>query len=878
MSMLPLSQDPYERGQASIRLTPRGGWLEMNAPLLPALPGYDNPELIAHGTTALVFRAIQTTLNRPVAIKVITVDTGSVPVNAARELATTVALSSQPHIVSIIDTGITEDDRPYIVMEYCEGGSYAGILRQNGPLPLEDVLEVGVKIGEALHAAHQVGIVHRDVKPSNILRSRFGPALTDFGIARAPDELGNTLTRELMTPHHASPEALLHQAQSGISDVYSLASTMWTLLIGHPPFVDPQRPTMDMYAFRDRVLHDDLPPLPRSDVPLWLVTELRKAMAKLPAARHRSAQDFAESLRRGSLGLHPSGAAAPLRVEPASPSPSSSPTSPASTRLIDAANAAGSLSLGLPSALGQPATFVPPPSSPVPLPYVPPAVGSAAVPPPPSPSVAPPPPRASASTPPSFAPPTFAPPSSAPPVSAPPVLGLTPADPSALAGPPTTAPASGVSRDRVASEPLSQGSGARTSEGSAGVDPASVASSGPSASAPATLDSSGGPSPTAPAVTAAGAWASAPTSVPNREVPEPRDAGGGTTGGSTGRSANPSRAPVIPPLPPGPPGGATPPVPTSAPPAPSNVAGPPITTPRPPNAPGRGQAPAGPGPLGPGPAGPGNTPGPGIAPGAPGTARPGTSGPGIGPAGPGIGPTPAGPRPGLPPPALVPGPLLVPSPGQPPVPAQSQNSPSSLTVGAPDLFEESWPPPAPGAPGSAGTATDEDGWLGSQPRPRPAPTRPDSRTVVAPPRSRSTLLAVLIAFVVVAIIGAGILLATARNHGGAIAGPPDPETASPQATKFITATKEDAPRNVKIIDERGTTLTVTWTDPTNGTVSFVVNGLGPNNEKLDAKFVDRGVTSVTFSGLSPSKNYCFLVAAVYSATHVAVADQTCTKR
>ena len=98
----------------------------MTAPLLPALPGYDNPELIAHGTTALVFRAIQTTLNRPVAIKVITVDTGSaVPVNAARELATTVALSSQPHIVSIIDTGVTEDDRPYIVMEYCEGGSYA---------------------------------------------------------------------------------------------------------------------------------------------------------------------------------------------------------------------------------------------------------------------------------------------------------------------------------------------------------------------------------------------------------------------------------------------------------------------------------------------------------------------------------------------------------------------------------------------------------------------------------------------------------------------------------------------------------------------------------------------------------------------------------
>src|SRR3954452_23853219 len=107
----------------------------MNEPLLPALPGDDNPHLIAHGTTVLVFRAIQTRLNRLVAIKVITVDTGSVPVNAARELATTVSLSSQPHIVSIIDTGITAEDRPYIVMEYCEGGSFAQILRQGGPLP-----------------------------------------------------------------------------------------------------------------------------------------------------------------------------------------------------------------------------------------------------------------------------------------------------------------------------------------------------------------------------------------------------------------------------------------------------------------------------------------------------------------------------------------------------------------------------------------------------------------------------------------------------------------------------------------------------------------------------------------------------------------------
>ena len=173
---------------------------------------------------------------------------------------------------------------------------------------MADVVEVGVTIGEALHAAHQAGIVHRDVKPSNILRSRFGPALTDFGIARAPDELGSTLTREMMTPHHASPEALLHQAQSGSSDVYSLASTMWTLLVGHPPFVDPARPGLDMYAFRDRVLNDALPPMSREDVPEWLVRELTRAMSKLPAQRHASAREFADALRRAHPAPPPSAA------------------------------------------------------------------------------------------------------------------------------------------------------------------------------------------------------------------------------------------------------------------------------------------------------------------------------------------------------------------------------------------------------------------------------------------------------------------------------------------------------------------------------------------------------------------------------------------
>jgi hypothetical protein len=149
--------------------------------------------------------------------------------------------------------------------------------------------------------------------------------------------------------------------------------------------------------------------------------------------------------------------------------------------------------------------------------------------------------------------------------------------------------------------------------------------------------------------------------------------------------------------------------------------------------------------------------------------------------------------------------------------------------------------------------------------------------LVTPPKSRGSLLAVLIVVAVMAVAGAGILLVVSKGRGASI---PDAatQTPSPQATRFITASKEDAPKNVRIIDQRGTTLTVTWTDPSSGTVSFVVNGKGPNDEKLDPKYLDRGTTSATFIGLSPSKNYCFLVAAVYSTSHVAVADEICTKR
>ena len=262
----------------------------------PEIPGYRDVTLISTGSTSLVFRAVQSRLSRTVAIKVLLVDgDGTTHAQYQRELETTVLLSSQPHIVGIIDTGATAAGQPYIVMEYCPGGSYAQILKQRGPLPVDEVVDVGAKIAEALQAAHDVGVLHRDVKPSNILRSAFGPALADFGIARAAHQLFGTDSLDRMTPYHASPEAMRKQNQSPASDIYSLASTMWHLLTGRPPFADPARPPRDLDDLRQRVLHEPAPPVPRPDVPQWLQRELARALAKDPGQRHPSAHTFGRS-------------------------------------------------------------------------------------------------------------------------------------------------------------------------------------------------------------------------------------------------------------------------------------------------------------------------------------------------------------------------------------------------------------------------------------------------------------------------------------------------------------------------------------------------------------------------------------------------------
>lgn len=253
----------------------------------------------------MVYRARQESLGRDVAIKMLTMpDVDSEAVGRfAREAELLARLTSHPSVVTILDSGITRSGRPYLVMPFFEGGSLADRLAV-GPLPVPDVLHTGVRIAGALAAAHQEGILHRDVKPQNILVSKYGePALADFGIARLLDTADVATRTDALTPYHAAPEVLDGQPHSAAADVYSLGSTLYQLLAGQPPFWRAAGEGLAPLLLR--ILTEPPPPIPRPDVPAPLRDALMVALAKQPAGRFPQASAFAVRLQeiQAQLGL-----------------------------------------------------------------------------------------------------------------------------------------------------------------------------------------------------------------------------------------------------------------------------------------------------------------------------------------------------------------------------------------------------------------------------------------------------------------------------------------------------------------------------------------------------------------------------------------------
>jgi serine/threonine-protein kinase len=209
---------------------------------------------IGSGGMSTVFRALDETLQRQVAVKLMNreVATDSDQLERFRREARAVAQLSHPHIVGVIDAG-EDEGRPYIVFEYVEGETLKDRIRRMGRLPITEAVAYAIEIARALGAAHARHIVHRDVKPQNVLIDEEGSAkVTDFGIARTLDEEGLTADgRVLGTTDYVSPEQALGQRVTGQSDLYSLGVVLYEMLTGEVPFTGDNQVAVAMKHVRE---------------------------------------------------------------------------------------------------------------------------------------------------------------------------------------------------------------------------------------------------------------------------------------------------------------------------------------------------------------------------------------------------------------------------------------------------------------------------------------------------------------------------------------------------------------------------------------------------------------------------------------------------
>jgi serine/threonine-protein kinase len=209
---------------------------------------------IGAGGMSTVYRAFDVNLERRVAIKLLHREmlADSDQLERFRREARAVAQLSHPHIVGVIDAG-EDENRPYIVFEYVEGETLKDRIRELGRLPIDEALAYAIEIARALGCAHAHGIVHRDVKPQNVLIDEEGSAkVTDFGIARSLKDDGLTADgRVLGTTDYVSPEQALGHDVNGQSDIYSLGIVLYEMLTGEVPFQGENQISVAMKHVRE---------------------------------------------------------------------------------------------------------------------------------------------------------------------------------------------------------------------------------------------------------------------------------------------------------------------------------------------------------------------------------------------------------------------------------------------------------------------------------------------------------------------------------------------------------------------------------------------------------------------------------------------------
>jgi len=259
---------------------------------------YEREELVGAGGMSSVYRAYDRRLERNVALKVLHERLGADDehVSRFRHEARAVAQLSHSNVVTVIDRG-DDDGRRFIVFEYVDGENLKQLLDRTGPLPVRRALEIAVAVADGLAYAHAHGVVHRDVKPQNILLSREGEIkVTDFGIARSLDaESGLTLTGTVLgTSSYLSPEQASGLRVTPAADIYSLGVVLYELLAGEVPF-----PGGNQVVVALKHVNEPPPDLleRRPDVPPRLAGAVALALQKDPERRFASMAGFAAELR-----------------------------------------------------------------------------------------------------------------------------------------------------------------------------------------------------------------------------------------------------------------------------------------------------------------------------------------------------------------------------------------------------------------------------------------------------------------------------------------------------------------------------------------------------------------------------------------------------
>jgi eukaryotic-like serine/threonine-protein kinase len=257
---------------------------------------YELEELVGSGGMSSVFRARDRLLERHVALKILHAHYAGdqETIERFRREARAVAQLSHPNIVTVIDRG-QADDRQFIVFEYIDGQTLKEIVLERGPLPVRDAIELAIGVARGLAFAHANGIVHRDVKPQNVLLNGDGkPKVTDFGIARSLDVDGVTQTGTVLgTSHYIAPEQASGRPVDAQTDVYSLGAVLYELLTGEPPFDGESFVTVVL-----KHVHEQPPSVleRRTDCPVRLAGVVERALAKDPADRFPTMDAFAAEL------------------------------------------------------------------------------------------------------------------------------------------------------------------------------------------------------------------------------------------------------------------------------------------------------------------------------------------------------------------------------------------------------------------------------------------------------------------------------------------------------------------------------------------------------------------------------------------------------